>query len=178
MGQKRFTVYLYICLLLESGIDSNAADCTGSTALHILAILSFPDVVQLLPARRGVDMNAVDNHGRTPLAWAFERGSTSVAKLLLKHPGVRLNTQHHGKCHPLWLACRAGESTYGGYSTSARLVAQGNRIDVNSRALGESFTPLLLATSAGREDIVRCLLQHPPIDINAVDASSRTPLSG
>ena len=68
------------------------------------------------------------------------------------------------------------ESTYSGNSTSARLVAQGNRIDVNSRALGESFTPLMLATSTGREHIVRCLLQHPSIDMNAVDASSRTPL--
>lgn len=34
-----------------------------------------------------------------------------------------------------------------------------------------------LARSCWREDIVRCLLQHPSIDVNAVDASSRTSLS-
>lgn len=89
---KECAQYTYIiCLLVESGIDSNATDFTGSTALDMLARFTFPELVQLILARRGVDVNGVDNHGRTPLAWASER--ESVAGM----PG--------------------GECTYGGYFT-------------------------------------------------------------
>lgn len=203
---KEYIQYTYIiCLLLQSGINNNTADCAGCMALHILAISSFPEVVQLLLARCDVDVNAVDNRGRTPLVRASERGSTPVAKLLLQHSGVRLNGQRHGEYTPLWLACRAGRvhmvdillqqegtdvNQQCGTGTSPLhvsvsaghikvvepLVAQGNRIDVNSRALGENLTPLILAASGGREDIVRCLLQHPSIDVNAVDVARRTAL--
>ncbi|KAJ1713277.1 hypothetical protein NYO67_4565 [Aspergillus flavus] len=203
---QKYTQYIYIIsLLLEGGTNSNAADCTGRTALHILATSTFPEAVQLLLARHGVDVNAVDDRGRTPLAWASETGSLSVAKLLLQHSGVRLNARHHGEYTPLWLACRAGRvhmveillqqdgidvhhecgtgtsplhvSITAGHSPVVELLlTEEDRVDVNRRSLGQGLTPLMLAASLGREGIVQCLLRHPSIDVNAVDASGRTAL--
>lgn len=203
---KKYTQYIYIIsLLLGGGINSNAADGTGRTALHILATSTFPEAVQLLITRHGMDVNAVDDGGRTPLAWASEKGSLSVAKLLLQHSGARLNAQHHGKYAPLWLACRAWRvhmveillqqdgidvnqecrtgtsplhvSISAGHADVVELlVTHEDRVDVNRGALEQGLTPLMLAASGGREDIVRCLLQHPSIDANAVDASGRTAL--
>ena len=69
-----------VCLLLDSGIDANATDDSGSTAVHMLAKSNFPELVQLLVARHDVEPNAVDNGARTPLGWASEEGYISVWK--------------------------------------------------------------------------------------------------
>jgi ankyrin repeat protein len=55
-----------IKLLLEAGIDVNAADNRGQTALHGAAFWGFDEVVQFL-ADHGARLDAKDKQGKTPL---------------------------------------------------------------------------------------------------------------
>src|SRR5204862_2027096 len=53
-----------LCLL--AGIDINAADSRGQTALHGAAFQGFDQVVQFL-AEHGAKLDAKDRQGKTPL---------------------------------------------------------------------------------------------------------------
>ena len=55
--------------LLDSGLDINAADRGGRTALHLAAILGQVELARYL-LTRGADINARNNPGRTPLMLA------------------------------------------------------------------------------------------------------------
>ena len=54
---------------IDAGVDVNAADTEGNTALHIAARRHLDSVVQLL-MDRGADPNAQNAGGKTPLALA------------------------------------------------------------------------------------------------------------
>jgi ankyrin repeat protein len=55
-----------IAMLLDAGVDINAADTTGRTALHGAALQGYDRVVRFL-ADRGATLNVVDKRGFTPL---------------------------------------------------------------------------------------------------------------
>jgi ankyrin repeat protein len=55
-----------IKLLLEAGVDINASDTRGQTALHGAAFWGYDDVVQFL-VDRGARLDVKDKQGRTPL---------------------------------------------------------------------------------------------------------------
>ena len=75
-----------IRLLLETGLDINAADNRGQTALHGAAFWGLDDVVQFL-AEHGGQLDAKDKQGKTPLDAAMGMvggvgfdGGSSVAR--------------------------------------------------------------------------------------------------
>jgi ankyrin repeat protein len=59
-----------IDLLIRSGIEINAVDARGRTALHGAALQGYDDVVQAL-VDRGADLEVEDNNGFTPLDTAM-----------------------------------------------------------------------------------------------------------
>jgi ankyrin repeat protein len=59
-----------IDILIDQGLDINAADNQGRTALHGAALLGFDEVVAAL-AERGADLRAEDRDGHTPLDTAM-----------------------------------------------------------------------------------------------------------
>jgi len=59
-----------IKLCLAAGLDINAADSTGRTALHGAALQGFDPVVQFL-VEQGAKLDAKDRNGRTPLDMAM-----------------------------------------------------------------------------------------------------------
>jgi ankyrin repeat protein len=61
-----------IQLLLDLGIDVNAAAADGRTALHGAALQGYDDVIKFL-ASKGADLAAKDNKGFTPLDTALGR---------------------------------------------------------------------------------------------------------
>ena len=67
--------------LLGQGVDVNATDNFGMTALMYAADLGRTDIAGLL-IDNGADVNAVDNYGRTALMHAIDNGHTETAKLL------------------------------------------------------------------------------------------------
>jgi len=70
--------------VLSRGVDINAADACGWTALHRAVLYNLPEIVKLLIAK-GADVNLKDSDGRTPLWLAKEGGHTEIVELLKKH---------------------------------------------------------------------------------------------
>ena len=70
---------------LDAGVDVNAADSAGNTALHTAARRRLDTVVQLL-ADSGADLHAVNDNGQTPVALAGGRGGddNSTVELLTR----------------------------------------------------------------------------------------------
>ena len=68
---------------IDAGVEVNAADAAGNTALHTAASRRLDTVVQLL-ADSGADLHAVNDQGQTPLAEAGGRGGddNSTVELL------------------------------------------------------------------------------------------------
>ena len=68
---------------LDAGIDVNAVDSAGNTAVHIAASRRLDTVVQLL-ADSGADLDALNDQGETPLVRARGRGNddNSTVELL------------------------------------------------------------------------------------------------
>ena len=73
--------------LLDKGVDPNAVDYDGRTALHLAAGLGSLDICQLLTSR-GAALDILDRWGRTPLDEAQSRGHVAVAEFL-KGKGVK-----------------------------------------------------------------------------------------
>ena len=68
---------------IDVGVEVNAADTAGNTALHTAASRRLDTVVQLL-ADNGADLHALNDQGQTPLARAGGRGGNgnSTVELL------------------------------------------------------------------------------------------------
>lgn len=67
--------------LINSGVDINAADEYGQTALHAIVRDWHPDVVSFI-IRNNADVNKADKWGRTPLHLAAAINSVEIAKIL------------------------------------------------------------------------------------------------
>ena len=68
--------------LLKTGVDVNAAQIDGTTALHWAAYHDDAETAALL-VRAGANVNAVNRYGLPPLSVACSSGSGGVVKLLL-----------------------------------------------------------------------------------------------
>ena len=68
---------------VDAGVDVNAADAAGNTALHSAASRRLDTVVEFLAAS-GANLNAENDEGRTPLTLAAGRGGAdnSTVELL------------------------------------------------------------------------------------------------
>jgi ankyrin repeat protein len=68
---------------IDAGVDVNAVDATGNTALHTAARRRLDTVVRLL-ANSGAHLHAQNEDGQTPLTMAAGRGSddNSTVELL------------------------------------------------------------------------------------------------
>src|SRR6267143_3863375 len=64
--------------LLETGVDVNAAQIDGTTALHWAAYHDDAETAALL-VRAGANVNAVNRYGLPPLSVACSSGSGDVA---------------------------------------------------------------------------------------------------
>ena len=69
--------------LINAGIDVNAEDKNGNTALMCAAAYGYTDTVNLL-IDKGADVNARSNDGVTALMRVAWYGKTDVAKVLIK----------------------------------------------------------------------------------------------
>ena len=76
-------------LLLDAGIEINARDQNGTTALMNAALQGQTQVVKLL-IERGADVNLRDKHRTSALLMASHEGHVEIAKLLIDH-GARMD---------------------------------------------------------------------------------------
>src|ERR1700716_2102862 len=68
--------------LLGTGVDVNAAQVDGTTALHWAAYNDDAETVAML-LRAKANVNAVNRYGVPPLASACMNGNAAIVKLLL-----------------------------------------------------------------------------------------------
>lgn len=175
--------------LLQTGVDVNAAQVDGTTALHWAAYNDDAETVALL-VRANANVNAVNRYGVPPLALACTNGNAATVKLLLE-AGADANAAMKGGETVLMLAARSGDveavrallargPNHGarerhGQTALMWAAAEGNTAvvlalieagaDINA-TVDSGFTPFFLAVREGRLDVVRAFLAAG-IDVNA-----------
>jgi len=155
-------------LLATPGIDVEALNSKGETALHIAAAAGAGQAVAMLLAA-GASPNARARCGDTPLHRA---GSLPCVVSLLAAPGVDVNAATPMGYTPLHFAVFRG--TFDLACLKALLSAPG--LDPNPRdSSGE--TPLHLAALEGEDWAIGALLEaHIGVDAGAVNRAGHTPL--
>jgi ankyrin repeat protein len=127
--------------LLDRGVDSNATNAFGATALMAAAAADDIDSVRLL-LDRGADVNSRPNPGstdffwggwRTPLMWAAFQGDETLLKLLLER-GAKVNDL-------VETGGALGQAAWGGNAGAARLLLDAGA-QVDQRNLIANYTPL------------------------------------
>jgi uncharacterized protein len=175
--------------LLKSGVNVNAAQVDGTTALHWAAYNDDAETAALLVSAKA-NVNALNRYGVPPLAVASKNGSAAIVKLLLE-AGADANAIMKGGETMLMLAARSGnvDAVQALLARGARdaarerhgqtalmwAAAEGNNAVVRSlidagadinATLDSGFTPFFLAVREGRLDVVRTFLAAD-IDVNA-----------
>lgn len=156
--------------LIEAGVDVNAADSSGLTALNWAVYNGNVDCVRRLLVASRIDVNKADLQGFTPLFWAIYKNNAECVQLLLAAPGIDVNRQDKNGCTPLFWAARNG------FADGMNLLLNAPAISVNKAGL-ENKTPLYEAALNGQVECVQLLLAAPGVDVNAADIQGMTPLS-
>ena len=160
--------------LIKNGVDVNAKDRIGETALHRAVRKPSHTAVAIsaLLTATNINMDAKNNDGWTPLHIAAEFNLTEAIKALLAG-GSNAESQGQSSGYsgstPLMLAALHGHTA-----------AVKALLDGGADAKGTdrySSTALHVAAYMGRTDIIPLLLKSGA-DVNAKDVRGKTPLHG
>ena len=141
--------------LIKAGFDPKAVQSNGDYPLDVAVNGWSPGIntdviVRLLEA--GADPNVPDVNGIAPLHYASMGGKDEIVRLLLKHganPNLPGAEDSLGKMTPLHVAVRANH----GAIIEILLAGGGDPHQKNS----ENISPLDMAKSEGKEDLVKIL---------------------
>jgi uncharacterized protein len=136
--------------LIGRGVDVNAAEADGTTALHWASYRDDVDSVDLL-LRAGARVNAANDLGATPLWIASQNGGAAVVRRLLDAAANPNAALLRGET-PLMVASRSGKA-----DVVAQLLAKG--ANANARA-ARGQTALMWAVAQMHPDVVTLLLAH------------------
>ncbi len=138
--------------MLKDGVDVNAAQGDGTTALHWAAMKGDAEMAQML-LFAGANHRAITRlGGYTPLFLAARGGHANVVATLLAG-GADVDQRATSGATPLMMAAAAGDTR-----TTTMLVEAGADVNAVDTAKGE--TPLMFAAAFDRHDVVRLLLQR------------------
>jgi len=136
-------------LFLDEGMDINAMNERGQTALIRAAEYQRTDVVTLLLGK-GADVNIVGGrYARTALMEAAGAGNCVIIKQLAQK-GADINTKDYESNTPLHFACM-----YGHIEAVRLLIEMDAKPDVQASGLGR--TPMKIAETNGHMEIVQIL---------------------
>ncbi|HJS73563.1 MAG TPA: ankyrin repeat domain-containing protein [Vicinamibacteria bacterium] len=154
--------------LLEQGVDVNAAQGDGMSALHNAARSGNAAVAELL-IDRGANLEAKTRLGdHRPLHVASASGRSAVVAILVA-AGADVNALTTTGAAPLHFAAASGNA-----DTVAALLAAGAELDVREPVWGQ--TPLMFAAAAGRTEAIEVLLENgasPALKATVVDVIAR-----
>lgn len=152
--------------LLEAGIDKNARDHDGITALHLAAKFGRSDVVRFL-VESGVDANVRDRLKMTPLHEAAGAGQLETCRLLLEK-GADINRKDAYLSTPLMRICFNDV-----YPEVGKLLLN-NGADVHIRNISGN-TALHTAAQYQNVEIAKLLIDYGA-DLAARNKKEQTPL--
>ncbi|MEO8258861.1 MAG: ankyrin repeat domain-containing protein [Acidobacteriota bacterium] len=136
--------------LLQQGVDVNAAEADGTTALHWASYRDDGDSADLL-IRAGARVNAANDLGATPLWTASLNGSEAMVRRLLA-AGADPNAALLAGETPVMVAARAGTP-----AVIEQLIAKGANVNAHGT---RHQTALMWAVSQKHPDAVKVLLAH------------------
>lgn len=140
---------------LEAGIDPNAYNSGGQTAMHIAAINNATDVAILLIEHNANPCLGMKNTPeRTPLEDAVSFNKPEMAALLARHGGYAPGIMKDG-WSLLLRACDKGKARIVRILLEAG--ADGNEMTENGT------TPLLIAARLGNAELTETLLEFPAV---------------
>lgn len=136
--------------LLVLGMDPNARDRRGQTALGVSVLNGRPDVASVLLCH-GADPDRTDSRGNTALHWAADEGDTKMLRTLLDH-GANANAADCQLRTPLHNAAQSGK-----LRAIELLLARGARADaVDARGCRARD----LAFGARSKEALECCQDH------------------
>jgi ankyrin repeat protein len=136
--------------LLQKGLDVNAAEADGTTALHWASHRDDLESADLL-IRAGANVNAANDLGATPLWTASLNGSGVMVRRLLQ-AGANPNAALLLGETPVMVASRSGNP-----DVVEQLLARGANVNAHA-ARGQ--TALMWAVSQRHPEVVKVLLAH------------------
>jgi ankyrin repeat protein len=150
---------------IDQGVDINAKDSDGRTAMVLASRAGHAAIVQLLMSK-GAQFEAKDAEGLTALMCASAQGSVEIVKLLLAS-GADLNARTRDDGTALTAAVTSGNIEIVGL-----LLSKG--ADINAKARGGT-TPLMVVALIGQAEMARFLIQNGA-EVNAKSQDGVTPL--
>jgi len=136
--------------LLKRGVNVNATEADGATALHWASYRDDGDAADLL-IRAGANVNAANDLGATPLWLACQNGSETMVRILLA-AGADPNVALLAGETPVMAASRAGNP-----GVVEQLLS--HNADVNARG-ARGQTVLKWAVAQRHPEVVKVLLAH------------------
>ena len=153
--------------LLTSGVEGNAKDYDGKTALGWAAYKGHTEIVKLL-LEKGADVNAKTNKGITALMLAAEQNHMEITKILLaKDTDINAKTTDNGQTALMTAATKSGHTAIVGL-----LLENGAEINIKNN---KGATALLVAAYTGDTEIVDILLEKGA-DVNTSTENGVTAL--
>lgn len=160
--QKRNqTEALYqLCLLTP---DCGDAASVPSSALSLAASNDWPNIVSIL-LELGASPNDADQSGRRAIYHCAELGHEACAKILLEYnASLEMTMSKRGESLMLLHA-----AAHNGHSGMVRLIMNTGSVEKN-QIDDMKNTPLMVASSMGRSEVVQLLLNTPDVTIERAD---------
>jgi len=151
--------------LLEHGVDVNAKNIIGNTALMRAARKGYTEIMQILLAK-GADVDIKSKYGNTALMIVADKGDTDTVRFLLEH-GADVDAKDNYDRTALMMVADKGD-----IDTVRFLVEHGVDVDTKSK-FGE--TTLYQAIASGNIDIVQALIAKGA-DVNVKNNNGDTVL--
>jgi quinoprotein dehydrogenase-associated probable ABC transporter substrate-binding protein len=152
--------------LVGHGAHVNAVDAEGYPPLVNAARFGFPDVATYL-AEHGADPNQADRSGWTALMYAAWGDRADMCSMLLSH-GAKLEAVEHGGLTALAIALQNAKP-------KAAQVLLNAGADVNAPVAQGGYTPLMLASVSGSQELAADLIERGA-KVNAANPGGVTAL--
>ena len=153
--------------MLKDGIDVNAHDEDGKTALMSACANEHAIVALALLERTDIEVNLVNKYDNTALHWASLKGMLEVVEKLIEK-GADVNKQNEDGYTALIGACDKGM-----LEVVEKLIEKGADVNVQG-AYGN--TALILACDRKHTDVALALLEDDNIKVNLVNNRGHTAL--
>ncbi len=155
-------------LLQNKKININTQDNKGRTALMLAARDGKAEIVDLLLEHKKINVNIQENVGCTALTFAAMRGHEKIVKMLLKHPDININLQDNQEFTALmWAIFPFYTFEFFKPQSFSEEFQKSLKALENDCQYKKSKKKLDALNTSQQVRLIKLLLKHPDIDINA-----------